>query len=98
MSLFDVNVIREHGKLSTSVDRKPTFSGVYIHFDSFLPNTYKIGMIYTLVNRCFRICSNWSMFHSQLNFLREIFEKNGYPENFIDRCFMSFLNRIHILK
>ena len=30
--------------------------------------------------------------------LRETFQKNGYPENFIDRCFKLFLNRIHILK
>ena len=55
-------------------------------------------MIYTLVNRGFRICSTWSMFHQQLILLREIFQKNSYPENFIDRCFKLFLNRIHILK
>ena len=29
---------------------------------------------------------------------RKIFQKNGYPENFINRCFKLFLNRIHILK
>ena len=38
------------------------------------------------------------MFHSQLMLLREIFQKNGYPENFIDRCFKLFLNKIDILK
>ena len=38
------------------------------------------------------------MFHQQLILLREIFQKNGYPEKFIDRCFQLFLNRIHILK
>ena len=38
------------------------------------------------------------MFHQQLILLREIFQKNGYPENFIDRYFKLFLNRIHILK
>ena len=38
------------------------------------------------------------MFHRQLIFLREIFQKNGYPENFIDKCFELSLNRIHILK
>ena len=52
----------------------------------FLPDTYKIGLIYTFVNRCFRICSSRSMFHQQLKLLREIFQKNGYLENFIDRC------------
>ena len=48
ISFLDVNVIREQGKFTTSVNRKPTFSGVYSHFDSFLPDTYKIGMIYIL--------------------------------------------------
>ena len=38
------------------------------------------------------------MFHQQWILLREIFQKNGYPENFIDRCFKLFLNRIHIFK
>ena len=84
ISFLDVNVIREHGKFIRSVYQKPTFSGVYTHFDSFFTDTYKIDMIYNLVNRCFRICSSWSMFHQQLILLREIFQKNGYPENFID--------------
>ena len=41
--------------------------GVYTHFDSFLPPTYKFSMIYTLVFRCFSICSNWTNFHNELN-------------------------------
>ena len=96
--ILDVNVIRKQVKFITSVYRKPTFSGVHTHFDSFLTDTYKIGMIYTLVNRCFQIWFSWWMFHQQLILLREIFQKNGYPENFIDRCFKLFLNRINILK
>ena len=55
ISFLDVKVIRQQGKFITSAYQKPTFSGVYSHFDSFLPDTYKAGMIYTLVNRCFRI-------------------------------------------
>ena len=56
-------------------------------------------MTYTLINRCFWIFSSWSMFHQQLMILlREIFQKNGHPQNFIVRCFNFFSNRIHILK
>ena len=36
------------------------------------------------------------MFYQQLILLREIFQKNGYPENFIDKCFQLFTNRIYI--
>ena len=49
------NVIREQGKFTTSIYQKPTFSGVYTNFHRFLPNNYKIGMIYTLLNRYFQI-------------------------------------------
>ena len=55
-------------------------------------------MIYTLLNICFQLCSTWSVFYSQLILLKQIFQKNGYPENFIDICLKPFLNRFHILK
>ena len=46
MSMLFVNNVN----LKTDVWQKPTFSGVYTYFDSILPDTYKIGMIYTLLN------------------------------------------------
>ena len=55
-------------------------------------------MAYTLVYRCFRISSNWTQFHTKLTFLKGIFQKNGYPENFIDNCFKKFLNNVHLVK
>ena len=57
-SFLDVEVSREKGKFVTTIYRKPTFSGVYTHFESFLPTVYKFGMVYTLVYRCFKICSD----------------------------------------
>ena len=91
---LDANVIHELGIFAKNVCRKPITSSEYTCFDSFSPSAFKIGMMYILVNRYFRICSNWSAFHSQLTILREIFQKNGYPKNFIDTCFKLFLNRI----
>ena len=55
-------------------------------------------MVYTLVYRSFRISSNWTQFHTELTFLKGIFRKNGYSENFIDKCFKKFLNNIHLVK
>ena len=75
ISFLNVNIIREQGKLITSVYRKLTFSGGNTHVDSFLLYSYNISIIYTLANICFCICFcicfNWSMFHSQLIFLRK---------------------------
>ena len=42
LSFLDVEVSRQQGKFLTTVYRKPTFSSVYTHFDSFLPTDYKL--------------------------------------------------------
>ena len=49
----NINVISKQGKFTTIVYQKLICA--YIHFDSFLTNTYRIGMVYKLVNTCFRI-------------------------------------------
>ena len=46
MSFLDVEIIRKD-------KTKPTFSGVYTHFDSFLPSIYKFGNVYTIAYICF---------------------------------------------
>ena len=38
------------------------------------------------------------MFHSQVTLLKEIFQKNDYPENVNDRCFKLLLNKTYIDK
>ena len=96
LSFLDAEVSRQQGKFVTSVYRIPTFSGVYTHFDSFLPEVYKVGMIYTLAYRCFKICSDWGKFHEELNFLKQVFLKNGYPLSFIDKCFKMVINKLVI--
>ena len=53
MPFLDVQISRGNGKIVTTVYHKPTFSGIYTHFESFLPSTQKFGMLYTLVHRCF---------------------------------------------
>ena len=96
LSFLDVVVSREGNKFATTVYHKPTFSGVYMHFDSFLSTTSKFSMICTLVFRCFSICSNWTNRHNELVFLKDILLKNGYPISFIDKCFKTFLDWLYL--
>ena len=98
MSFLDIAITREDKTFTTCVYRKPTFSGVYTHFDSFLPSTYKVGTVYTLVYRCFWICSSWSKLHNELFYLKETFLKNGCPEDFINKCFKKFMDNVHVVK
>ena len=76
LSFLDTEVSREKGKCVMTVYRKPTFSGVYTHFESFLPTIYKFGMVYTLAYRCFKVCSDWRKIYEELSFLKQVFLKN----------------------
>ena len=49
LSFLNAEVSRQQGRLVTTFYRKPTFSGVYTYFYSFLPTVYEVGTIYTLV-------------------------------------------------
>ena len=66
------------------------FSGVYTNFISF------IGLVHTLLNRCFNLSSDFLKFHHEINKLKKILSKNAYPQKFIDKCIQKFLNNMFI--
>ena len=47
-NFLDVKVIREDNVFTTSVYRKPSFSGVYTQFDSYTPLNYKFSVVILL--------------------------------------------------
>ena len=55
LSFLDILISRENNKLHTSVYRKPTFSGLYSNFSSFMPMLYKKGLLKTLLYRAFML-------------------------------------------
>ena len=77
-----------------NVYRKKTFSGVYTNFKSFIPEAYKIGLIKSLLFRCFSLCSDFIKFHHEIDKLKSILYKNSYPRNLIDKCIKEFLDRM----
>ena len=93
MPFLDVLVSRISGKFNTSIYRKPTFSGLYTNFESFIPECYKKGLVYCLLYRIFTLTTTWKSFDNEVQFLKTLFLKNGYPQFFIDRCIKKFLNK-----
>ena len=80
---LDVKICRENNKLTTSVYRKPTFSGFFTNFKSFIATDQKFGLVYTLLHRCFNITSSYERFHKEINALKQIFKLNGYLFNLL---------------
>ena len=67
-------------------------------FESYMPESFKKGLIYTLLHRAFVLCCSWEKFHSEVLYLKEIFRKNLFPEFFVDRCIKTFLDKLFIVK
>ena len=63
-----------------------------MNFESFIPVSYKSNLIFTLLFRAFKLCSNFELFHRGTVNFRAIFKRNDYPCNFIDVCIKRFLN------
>ena len=93
-SFLDVNIFREKGKFVTNVYRKKTFSGVYTNFDTFIPETYKTGLIKSLLFRSFNLWSDFVKFHHEIDTLKGILYQNSYPRDFVDKCIKEFLDRV----
>ena len=85
---MDVRVRRIDTSVETLVYRKPTFTGLCTTRDSFSPPQYKINAVRSLVNRAQRIFSS-STLDSELDELRKIFRKNGYPEVVLRKYIVS---------
>ena len=94
LPFLDVNVYRDADKFSSTVHRKATFSGVYTNYSSFMPDTYKRGLVSTLLYRAHAISSSYQSLHEEIERLKKIFAKNSYPSRFLDRCIFHFLNKV----
>ena len=95
LPFLDVLIRRGQECLETSVYRKPTYSGLYMQWDSYLPKVYKRGLVIGLVNKAWRICSSFAGFHQELTFLQSVLAANGYPRSFVDNCVKQVLDKCY---
>ncbi|MGL4481483.1 MAG: reverse transcriptase domain-containing protein, partial [Lactococcus garvieae] len=75
---------RPDNSLKLSVYRKPTWTGQYTHFNSYVPLSQKRNLVRTLAYRARRICSNDTV-EDELLHIIDILKNNGYPERFVSR-------------
>ena len=97
-SILDINITRQNNQLKTSVYKKPTFSGVYTHYESYIDQSYKKSLIFTLLFRCYSLCSDYTLFHLEVEKLREILKKNSYPSGIVELSIRTFLTRLYVPK
>ena len=83
---------KENGNLNftTTVYRKPTFTGQYTSWDSFSARKYKVNLVKCLTGHALKICSPCKL-QEELEELRRVFENSGYPHGVVERSMAQVL-------
>ena len=83
----------------TSIYRKPTFTGLYLGWDAFVPKSRRINLIRCLTFRALKICSD-NKIKSEFEQIKNLFLGNGYPEKVIvdtiNKTVNKFRNNIRL--
>ena len=90
LPFLDILIQKEGNNFSTSLYRKPTYTGLYTDFSILSPNNNKVNLISMLVFRA--ICASYINFHNELVKIKHILAKKCYPSSLIDNVIKKFLN------
>ena len=75
-----------------TIYRKPAFTGLFTRWDSYCATGQKITLIRSLTQCVKKICSAQYL-DAEVENLKKIFRKNGYPEPIVRRVIQQALDR-----
>ena len=78
---IDVLITRTSNGFKTFGYGKPTFSGLYSNFNSFIYKKYNVGVIVTLLFRMFSIVLNFSRSQSEVCYLKRYSKRTHFLWN-----------------
>ena len=86
LPFLDVRVSRSTSTnvFTTTIYRKPTFTGLMTNWNSFVPFSYKKASVVSMIQRALSVCSTYSLLDDELNQIRHYCHLNGYPRSFVD--------------
>ena len=63
---------------------KPTNTGLLLHYKSHVDDRYKRGLLKTMLDRAYRLSSNWHYFSEECDRLKLVFSRLKYPDNLVN--------------
>ena len=90
LPFLDIRIHRDICGFRFSWYHKPSWTGSLLHYNSFVPLTWKIGLMKGFKSRILRICSP-EYLTSAIHELTDVFSSNGYPLNLIHQNFIDYV-------
>ena len=98
LPFLDVSVAIKDEAYSTKVYRKPTNTGVLMHFDCMAPLQWKKSLIKCFLNRALRLSSDVDSFNTEVDTIRASLLRNGYPSRVVNNVCDAFITENKIDK
>lgn len=95
LAFLDVLVSRGQSGLNTAIYRKTMFTGQGINFFSFCSLNFRLNACHALINRAYKICTSYGIFHDEIVFLHAYFRNNGFSSNVFYNQIRKYLNMIY---
>jgi len=90
---LDVLIEKTSTCFTTSTYRKPTHTGLYSKCSSSVPLHRKRNLVNSLLRRSYDIDSSYELVHTEFMNIKRMLSRNGYPNNFLDRCIQQFFKQ-----
>ena len=86
LPFLDVLIQRMGNSIVTTIFRKLTNNEIYLNWNVFAPDTWKRGILKTLVERAYIVCSTNELLPKELKYFVNVFrETNNYPHYVIQQ-------------
>ena len=92
LPFLGVSLVNGAPMINTKFYVKPTNTGLLLHHQSHVDMRYKKSLIKTMLDRAYRISSNWSLFSDECDRLRQMFSNLNYPRHLIDSAIKRFID------
>ena len=92
MLLFlGTQLLNKSTHVETKVYVKPTNSGLLLHYKSHVDDQYKRGLLKIMLDRAFRLSSNWAYFSEECDRLKLLFSRLKYLHKQINSTITRFI-------
>ena len=91
LPFLGTQLLNKHTRVETKVYVKPTNTGPLLHYKSHVDDRYKRGLLKTMLDRAYRLLSNWHYFSEECDRLKLLFSRLKYPDNLVNSTISRFV-------
>ncbi|XP_067039590.1 uncharacterized protein [Acropora muricata] len=91
LPFLGIQLLNKSTQIQTKTYIKPTNTGLLLHYKSHVDDRYKCGLLKTMLDRAFRLSSNWSYFSEECDRLKIVFSRLDYPDKLVNSTITRFI-------